>query len=255
MNKKLITGGLLAGLVAGSGAGMILTSTGFAGASGSGVAAAVVVDDSTGSTGNTDLPDLPDRPDRSERLTDVLQPLVDDGTITAGQLDAVVAALDAAGPMGPGGGGRGMGMDGMGRGGEGMTAVAEALGVTEAELRTALQSGQSLAEVAAAEGVEVQTVVDTLVTAAGAHLAEHVTAGDLTQDEADAKLAEMTSRITDAVNNGGPLGGPMGGARGEGGRGPRGHHGPDAPGGGLDEGTGGTAGTSPGGVTVDDASA
>ena len=228
LNNKLITSGLLAGLVAGSGAGLILQSTGFAGAA---APTAVVVDDTTATTYSTDSTDSTDstvttettdtstRPDRSARLTEVLQPLVDDGTITADQLTAIVAALDAAGPMGRGGdgpGGRGMGL-----GGEGLAAVAEVLGLTEAELRTALQGGQTLAEVAASEGVEVQTVIDTLVTAAGVHLAEHVTAGDLTQEEADAKLAELTTRITDAVENGGPFGGGRGGEMG-----PRGGHGP-----------------------------
>ncbi len=213
MNNKLITSGLIAGLVAGSGAGMILTSTGFAGASGSGVTAAVVVDDSTAASTDSTTHST----DRTDRLTEVLQPLVDDGTITAEQLTAIVATLDAASPMGRHGGGRGVGMRG-----EGLTAVAEALGVTEAELQTALQGGQTLAEIAAAEGVEVQTVIDTLVSAAGAHLAEHVAAGDLTQEDADAKLVEMTTRITDAVNNGGPVGG----GRGDGGRGPRGDRDP-----------------------------
>lgn len=248
MNKKLLTSGLLAGLVAGSGAGLILQSTGFAGAASSAAPAVVVVDDTTGTTDSTDTTgtDTTTRPDRSARLTEVLQPLVDDGTITADQLTAVVAALDAAGPMGRGGdgpGGRGMGM-----GGEGLTAVAEALGLTEAELQTALQGGQTLAEIAAAEGVEVQTVIDTLVTAAGAHLAEHVTAGDLTQEEADAKLAELTTRITDAVNNGGPLGGRGGEMGGRGGHGPRG----DADG---DDAATGTEGTTSGGVTVEESAA
>lgn len=248
MNKKLLTSGLLAGLVAGSGAGLILQSTGFAGAA---APAAVVVDDTTGTTDSTGTTgttgtDTTTRPDRSARLTEVLQPLVDDGTITADQLTAVVAALDAAGPMGRGGdgpGGRGMGL-----GGEGLTAVAEVLGLTEAELQTALQGGQTLAEIAAAEGVEVQTVIDTLVTAAGAHLAEHVTAGDLTQEEADAKLAELTTRITDAVNNGGPLGGRGGEMGGRGGHGPRG----DADG---DDAATGTEGTTSGGVTVEESAA
>ena len=228
--KKLITTGLLAGLVAGSGAGMILSSTGFAGASNSGVAAVAVSDDSTPTDAVTDVTvdtDPGDRPDRSARLTEVLQPLVDDGTITADQLTAIVSTLQAALPMcgfgdgiGPGGRGRG----GRGMGGEGLTAVADAFGLTVDELRASLQEGQTLADIAEAQGVDAQTVIDTLVVAAGEHLAEEVTEGDMTQDEADAKLAEITTRITDAVNNGGPIGGgrgdhgprgPMGGPMGD----------------------------------------
>ncbi len=256
MNKKLLTSGLLAGLVAGSGAGLILQSTGFAGAAAA--PAAVVVDATAGTTGTAGTTDSTARPDPSARLTEVLQPLVDDGTITADQLTAIVGALDAAGPMGRGGdgpGGRGMGM-----GGEGLTAVAEVLGVTEADLRTALQGGQTLADVAAAEGVEVQTVIDTLVTAAGTHLAEHVTAGDLTQEEADAKLTELTTRISDAVNNGGPIGGGRGGEMGGmGGMGGRGGHGARGDGDrdrdGDDAAAGTTEGTTSRGVTVEDTTA
>ena len=48
MKRKLISAGLLAGLVAGTGAGLILQQTGLAGAS-SGVSA-VVVDDTTATT-------------------------------------------------------------------------------------------------------------------------------------------------------------------------------------------------------------
>lgn len=222
MNKKLITTGLLAGLVAGSGAGMILTSTGFAGASTSGVTAAVVAtdDSTTDGAGSTDSTDSRARPDPSARLSEVLQPLVDDGTITADQLTAIVATLEAAGPMG--GHGDGMGDGGPGMGGEGLTAVADALGLSIDELRTSLQDGQTLADVAAAQGVDTQTVIDTLVVGAGEHLAEEVTEGDMTQEEADAQLAEITTRITDAVNNGVPFGG------GRGGPGPRGHMGDDA---------------------------
>jgi len=206
MNRKLVTSGLLAGLIAGAGAGLILESTGFAGASST--AAVVVIDDET-STTDTQV-------DRSTRLTEVLQPLVDDGTITAGQLTAIVDTLDAAHPFGGdhrGGGGMGRGM--------GLDAVAEVLDLTADELRTELGEGQTLAEVATAQGVEVQAVIDALVTDAGTHLAEHVADGDITQAEADEKLAEMTERITTSVNDGGGFG--RGGEGGHGGRG--GHRG------------------------------
>jgi len=209
MNRKLVTSGLLAGLIAGAGAGLILESTGFAGASSS--AAVVVIDDET-STTDTQV-------DRSTRLTEVLQPLVDDGTITAGQLTAIVETLDAVGPVGGGHrGGGGMGRD-MGRG-MGLDAAAEVLDLTADELRTELGEGQTLAEVATAQGVEVQAVIDALVTDAGTHLAEHVADGDITQAEADEKLAEMTERITTSVNDGGGFG-----RGGEGGRGDRGDRG------------------------------
>ncbi len=86
-----------------------------------------------------------------------------------------------------------------------METAAETLGMSVADLRTALRDGQTLAEVAEAQGVEVQTLIDALVAEVKEHLDEHVADGDMTQEEADEKLAEATERITDRVNNGGPL--------------------------------------------------
>ncbi len=205
MNKKFATAGLLAGLVAGTGAGLILEQSGFAGAASP---SAVIVDDTT-DTGDTSHTGDTARPDRTARLTDVLQPLVDDGTITADQLTKVVAALDAAGPLGRHGGrGRhgngGDGGHGGGGRGAGIEAAATALGVTVEELHTALRDGTTIAALAATNGVDVQTVVDAMVAEATTRLAERVTAGDLTQAEADAKLTDVTARITDVVNNGRP---------------------------------------------------
>ena len=71
-------------------------------------------------------------------------------------------------------------------------------------LRDLLQDGQSLADVATAQGVDVQTVIDTLVNAAKEHLDEAVTNGRITQEEADAKLVDLTARITEMVNTARP---------------------------------------------------
>ena len=97
MNKKMAAAGLAAGLVAGTGAGFILQLTGSAGAAGTSISATTPADDSADS----------ERPDRSERLLEVLQPLVEDGTLTQAQLDSVIETLVAAGPMGGEHGGRG----------------------------------------------------------------------------------------------------------------------------------------------------
>ena len=56
--------------------------------------------------------------------------------------------------------------------GEGLAAAAKALGMTEAELKTELAAGKSIADVAADQNVDVQTVIDALVAEAKAHLAE-----------------------------------------------------------------------------------
>lgn len=65
-----------------------------------------------------------------------------------------------------------------------------------------LADGSTIAEIAATQGVDVQTVVDAMVAEVGAHLDEEVTEGDLTQEEADAALAEATTEITTMVNDG-----------------------------------------------------
>jgi hypothetical protein len=189
--KKIIAAGLAAGLLAGGGAGLVLTSGGFAGASAA-LPSAVVVDD-TGSDAT-----------RGSRLAEVLQPLVADGTLTQDQLDKVIEALVANAPGRGGHDGR----DGRGgrgeRGRPGLEAAATALGLSPAELGAELRGGATIADVAGEQGVAVQAVIDAMVAELSAHLDEHVASGDLTRDEADAKLAKATERITDLVNNGRP---------------------------------------------------
>jgi len=102
--------------------------------------------------------------------------------------------------------------------------IATTLGITADEVRTGLQSGQTIAEIAVANGKTAQDVIDAMVAEVKAHLDEEVAAGDHTQAEADAKLADATTRITDLVNNtpapgegrgmGDGMGGGMGGRHG-----------------------------------------
>ena len=98
----------------------------------------------------------------------------------------------------------------MGHGGPGLDAAATALGITADELRTDLQGGKTIAQVAADKGVDVQTVIDAMVADAKSHLAAEVASGEHTQAEADQKLADLTQRITDSVNNGRPARGDHG---------------------------------------------
>lgn len=86
------------------------------------------------------------------------------------------------------------------RGGCNMEEAAAAIGIDQAELREALDSGQSIADVAEANGVAVQEVIDAMVEAETEHISEKVAEGRLTQEEADEKLAELETRITDRVN-------------------------------------------------------
>src|SRR3954454_21105022 len=94
--------------------------------------------------------------------------------------DAPPALPDGHGPRGGPHGGR---LD--------ATVAATAIGISEADLRTALESGQSLAEVATAHGVDPQKVIDALVADAQTHLAADVASGRITQAEADERGADL----------------------------------------------------------------
>ena len=141
----------------------------------------------------------------SQRLTDIknaLKGLVSDGTLTQAQADKVATTLDSALPKGGPGGRHG--------GGRGLSEAATVLGMTEDQLRTALGTDKSLAQVAASKGISKADLVSKLVAAAKAHLAAEVKAGEHTQAEADQRLAGLTARITEMVDR---VGAPVHGDR------------------------------------------
>jgi hypothetical protein len=124
----------------------------------------------------------------------------------------VIDTLVAAGPMGGDHGGRG----GRGGRGPGLEVVASTLGMTAEEVREAISNGQTLAQLAEANGSSGEALIDAILAEMTTHLDEKVAAGDHTQEEADAKLAEATTRVTEFVNNtgeAGPMGGGPGGPR------------------------------------------
>jgi hypothetical protein len=65
---------------------------------------------------------------------------------------------------------------GMHRRGPGLEAAAKAIGITTDELRTELESGKTIAQVAEAHDVSVDTVIDAMVTEATANIRERITA-------------------------------------------------------------------------------
>jgi DNA-binding CsgD family transcriptional regulator len=101
--------------------------------------------------------------------------------------------------------------------------AAKVLGMTEAELKTELEAGKSIADVAKAKNIDLDTVIAKLTAAFKAHLDEEVASGKHTQAEADAKLAEFSTRVTTMVNAPGL---PMRGGKGGHGPGGKGGHGP-----------------------------
>src|SRR5207244_1948625 len=105
--------------------------------------------------------------------------------------------------------------DGYGHGDD-LDAAATYLGVTEAELRTQLESGKSLAQIAnATNGKSANGLIAALVADAKKDIAAAVSAGNLTQAQADTIASDLQQRITDLVNGTLPKGGPGFG---------RGHH-------------------------------
>ena len=104
--------------------------------------------------------------------------------------------------------------------GKNVAAIASVLKLTEAELKTQVESGKTLAQIATAQSVSVQSVINVLVADMQAHIAEELASGEITQAQADTKLAGLTAKVTEMVNTVRP-------ARGEGhgkGHGPRGNH-------------------------------
>lgn len=82
----------------------------------------------------------------------------------------------------------------------GLDAAASFLGLTDAQLHTKLESGNTLAQIAKDQGKSVDGLVQTLVADAKKHLDEAVAAGHLTQAQEQSILADAKQRITDLVN-------------------------------------------------------
>jgi len=89
-----------------------------------------------------------------------------------------------------------------------LESAAGYVGITEAQLRTELESGKSLAQVAKAHGKSVDGLIDALVAAAKDKLDNAVSAGHLTKAQETEMLSVLKDRITSAVNNTGGLGEP-----------------------------------------------
>ncbi len=209
--RRGLTIGLAGGLLAGTAAGLVFGVPGLSSAASdtTSVAPAALVQQ-TDETEPTDAVDPADASEMGTRLRETLQALVDDNTITAEQADAVTAHLvenrpERGGPGGRGGhGGPGGGMFG-GRGaGVASEALTDLLGIDAQELRTQLRDGATLADIASAQGVEVQAVVDELVGELQERLDNAVADGRIDQAEADEKAADAEAKITDMVNNGRP---------------------------------------------------
>ena len=105
---------------------------------------------------------------------------------------------------------RGYAGDHRGRGDD-LAAAATYLGVTQAELRTSLESGKTLAQIAGAtNGKTVAGLIDALVAAEKTELAAAVTSGEITQAQSDQMSSTLTAHVTAEVNGTRPDRGPGG---------------------------------------------
>lgn len=210
--RKLLAGAALSAAVIGGGAAVVIVNPlGIAGAQ---------------STTTTPAPTDPSPTAADHRpgqvLDDVLDDLVGKGTLSPDQANAVRDGVKARKGTEPPGGrhGRGPGLR------EGLDAAASALGVTADELRTDLQAGKSIAQVAQEKGVNLDDVKNAIVTEATGRIDQAVTDGKLTQEQADRAKAELGQHIDDLLNGTKPAGGPpMGPGHG----GPRGGQAPSTP--------------------------
>ncbi len=140
------------------------------------------------------------------------------GTITQAQADMLLANLKTTLPsqlqvkhvVGLEGRGFGGGKGGPGgmRGGANTAVVATALNMTEAELRTELQAGKTIAAIAQSKNIDLSVVSAALLADEKTRVAQAVTDGKLTQAQADEKLANAQTHITEFLNGTLPQGGP-----------------------------------------------
>lgn len=189
--KRIVAAGVGAGLLLGGVTGLAVTVPNLASAQ----------DDAT-----TTVPAEGARP-KAGPFSGVLDGLVANGTITQEQADAIVGAGEAAhaerhanradGGMGRAEGGmgrpemRGPGRPGgPGRGGMPLENAAEAIGITVEELRTGLQSGQSLAAIAEANGVSADTLIEELTNDARTRITDMVNRTPGERPAADAPMEE-----------------------------------------------------------------
>jgi ribosomal protein S20 len=84
--------------------------------------------------------------------------------------------------------------------GPSLDTAAKALGMTTADLKTALGKGQSLAAVARSRNVDPQKVVDALAQDATSHIDAAVKAGKISQAQAARLKQNLAVRISNFVN-------------------------------------------------------
>ena len=143
---------------------------------------------------------------RNAGVGHALDSLVSDGTLTADQASKVRAAIRKVKAERPGPADTGR----AGRRHEGVALAESAkfLKMPEPDLLKALQGGSSLADVAKSKGVSEDALVTSLIDTGRARIEAAVTAGTLTREKADVRLAKLDAGVRRAVEHKGVRGGP-----------------------------------------------
>ncbi len=140
-------------------------------------------------------------------LDSVLSDLVEDGTITQAQADAIKEAIEERraelGPLwGPHRGHHFRGPRLVA--GSHLATAAAVIGIEVDELREALAEGSTLAEVAEANGVATETLVSALVEDAYERIDQAVEDGKIDADQAETMKEHVAERIEEMVTEGPP---------------------------------------------------
>jgi hypothetical protein len=135
-----------------------------------------------------------------------LDEAVTNGKLTAAQEQTMLAELKSHvdDMVNATGGPRGPGMR-IGIGPAFGDAAATYLGLTQDELRTQLEGGKTLAQVATAEGKSVAGLKAAILAGAKQDLDQAVAAGKLTAAQEQEMLSRLQEHVDDIVNNAGPV--------------------------------------------------
>jgi hypothetical protein len=135
-----------------------------------------------------------------------------DGLIAAlvsAEQQSIATFVDTKGtanPGGPGKGAPGFDLKGLGAQGDPLASAATFLGTTTADLRTKLQGGQTLAQIATAAGKTRDALITALVNDAKTAIEKAKTDGKLTADQATTLENGLTAKITKLVDETEPAG-------------------------------------------------
>jgi polyhydroxyalkanoate synthesis regulator phasin len=128
-----------------------------------------------------------------ESVEDILADLVEDGVITEGQSTQISEALrQRVGPLREHRGGFARGAQ--------LETIAGVIDIEVEDLAAALRDGQTIAEVAEANGSSAQAVIDTLVAEMNTNLDQAIEDGKLTTEKADEIRTDAPERIRSMVN-------------------------------------------------------